>query len=74
MWRPGNLQNPPKSDFCIILHIFQQFCQNGEISVISKKLMVFLDFKVFGGPSRSDLDFEQGIQRFREGSRNPGNQ
>ena len=26
MWRPGNHQNPPKSDFGIILQIFQEFC------------------------------------------------
>ena len=32
-----------------------------------------MDFPVLGGPSRSDLDFEQGIQRFREGSRDPEN-
>ena len=26
MWRPGNHQNPPESDFCIIFKIFQEFC------------------------------------------------
>ena len=61
--------------------IFALFCRfsrnsakNGGNLTISKNLMVFLDFLVFGRPSRSDLDFEQGIQRFREGSRNPENQ
>ena len=48
------------------------FAENDEISDIFVKLMDFMDFPVLGSPSRSDLDFEQGIQRFREGSRNPG--
>ena len=26
MWRPGNHQNAPKRDFCIILQNFQEFC------------------------------------------------
>ena len=61
--------------------IFASFCrtsrnsaENGEISVNLRKIMVFVVFQVFWGPSRSDLDFEQGIQRFREGLRNPDNQ
>ena len=48
--------------------------ENGEVLVDLGKITVFGCFEVFGGPSPSDLDFEQGIQRFREGSRNPGNQ
>ena len=74
MWRPGNLQNPPKMLFALFYRFSRNSAKNGEMLVIYKKLMVFLDFWVFGGPSRSDHAFEQGIQRFREGSRNPGNQ
>ena len=40
MWRPGNHQNPPKSDFGIILRIFQEFCGNVQL------VMEFHNFQV----------------------------
>ena len=74
MWRPGNHQNPPKRDFCIILQISRNSAGNGYILGNLREMMVSEFFEVFGGPSRPDLESEQGIQRFREGSRNPENQ
>ena len=65
------LQNVILASFC---RFSRNSAGNGGILVNLREIMIFYGFKVFGGRSRSDLDFEQGIQRFREGSRNPENQ
>ena len=51
----------------VIFLSFCRFSENYWEIVISgkfnKKLMIFMVFEGFGGPSRSDVDFEQGIHR-----------
>ena len=73
MWRPGNHQNAPKRDFCIILQIVQDFC--GTLLNLRKlKETNEVDrFEVFGVQAAQMVILSKEFIWFREGSRNPEN-